>query len=108
MERRKPLERRTPLVAKAGLRRSTPMQKAAESIQPGARKSAPRKTPRPVGPSPEVVEGVLDREHYSCALCGMGLGTEGRGVGWSIHHRLRRSQGVDHSIQNLLLLCGSG
>lgn len=39
--KRTPLQRKTPLVAKTGLRRSTPTQKAAESIQPGARKSAP-------------------------------------------------------------------
>ena len=104
----KPLQRKTPLVAKTGLRRTTPMQQSAESVQPGAWKSAPRKAQRQVGPTAEVVDAVLEREHYSCALCGMGVGPEGRGVGWSIHHRLRRSQGVDHSIQNLLLLCGSG
>lgn len=108
MDRGKPLQRKTPLVAKTGLRRSTPLQQSAESVQPGARKSAPKKAQRQVGPSPEVVDGVLERENYSCIVCGMGLGPEGRGVGWSIHHRLRRSQGVDHTIQNVILACGSG
>ena len=92
----------------SGLRRSAPLQQQAGREQPGARKSAPKKTRREVGPSADVVDGALEREHYSCALCGMGIGPEGRGVGWSVHHRLRRSQGVDHSIQNVIILCGSG
>lgn len=91
-----------------GLRRRTPLQQGSASMQPGARKNASRKTRRDAGPSPEVVDGVLERENYSCIVCGIGIGPEGRGVGWSIHHRIRRSQGVDHSIQNLILACGSG
>lgn len=106
--KRVPLERKTPLVAKTGLRRSTPLQQSSVSMQPGARKNAPKRTRPAASPAPEVVEAVLERENYSCALCGMGIGPDGRGVSWSIHHRLRRSQGVDHSIQNLLLLDGSG
>jgi len=104
----KPLKRTTPLVAKTGLRRSTPMQQKAGREELGARKAAPKKTRREVGPPAEIVDGALEREHYSCALCGMGIGPEGRGIGWSVHHRLRRSQGVDHSIQNVIILCGSG
>lgn len=92
----------------SGLRRSTPMQEKAGREQLGARKAAPRKVRSQLGPTLEVVDAVLERESFSCACCGMGVGPEGRGVGWSIHHRLRRSQSVDHSIQNLLLLCGSG
>lgn len=106
--KRTPLERKTPLQAKTGLRRSTPMQEAAGREQPGARKAAPRKVRIQLGPTAEVVDGALEREHFSCALCGMGIGPEGRGVGWSVHHRLRRSQGPDHTIQNVIILCGSG
>jgi hypothetical protein len=46
VDRGKPLQRKTPLVAKTGLRRTTPMQQSAESVQPGARKSAPKKRRR--------------------------------------------------------------
>lgn len=112
MERRKPLERRTPLVAKTGLRRTTPMQRAAESTQPGARaplaRKAPMKTsaPHDPGPSGEVVEAVVERDRYSCVRCGYGIGPNERGRRWSLHHRLRRSQGVEHTVQNLIVLCG--
>lgn len=71
-------------------------------------KSASRKVRIALGPTPEVVEAALDRDSYSCVCCGMGVGPEGRGVGWSVHHRLLRSQGPDHSIQNVIILCGSG
>ncbi len=106
--KRTPLVRKTPLVAKTGLRRVTPLQQHAGREQPDARKNAPRKTRRDVGPTPEVVEACLDRDSYSCCLCGMGIGPEGRGVGWSLHHRLLRSQGPRHTPDNLLTLCGSG
>lgn len=102
--------RKTPLTANtSGLRRTSIRQQQAGRESLDARKSASKgKTRREVGPSAEVVDGALEREHFSCALCGMGIGPEGRGVGWSVHHRLRRSQGVDHSIQNVIILCGSG
>jgi len=34
------------------------------------------------------------------------VGPNGRGRRWSIHHRIRRAQGNDHTVQNLVLLCG--
>lgn len=102
----KPLQRKTPLVAKTGLRRSTPMQKAAESVQPGARKSAPRKTQGSAGPAREVVDAVVSRERYSCLICGRGLGPDERGRYWSVHHRLRRAQQVQHTVENCIVLCG--
>lgn len=108
MKRGEPLKRTTPLVAKTGLRRVTPLQQRAGREQPEARKSAPRKQQRDVGPSPDVVEACLERDSYSCVVCGMGVGTEGRGIGWSLHHRIRRSQGVQHTVQNLIVACGSG
>lgn len=102
----KPLQRKTPLVAKVGLRRSTPMQQKAGREQPEARKSAPRKVSVPVGPSADVVAAVVERERESCLICGYGVGPSERGRRWSIHHRLRRAQQVQHTVQNLILLCG--
>ena len=106
MKRGKPLERRTPLVAKTGLRRVTPLQQHAGREQPDARKNAPRKVSVPVGPSPDVVAAVVERERESCLICGYGVGPNERGRRWSIHHRIRRAQGNDHTVQNLILLCG--
>lgn len=106
MKRSGPPERKTPLKATSGLRRSTPMQQKAGREQPEARKSAPRSVSGPVGPAADVVAAVVERERESCLICGYGVGPNERGRRWSIHHRLRRSQGVDHSIFNLVLLCG--
>jgi len=104
--KRTPLQRKTPLVAKTGLRRSTPMQQKAGREQPEARKGAPRKVRVQLGPAADVVAAVIERERESCLICGRGIGPDERGRYWSLHHRLRRSQGVEHSVQNLVLLCG--
>ena len=110
--KRTPLERKTPLTAKTGLRRTTPLQQSSAGIQPGARASLTRKAPmrtsapRDPGPSGAVVEAVLERDRYSCLRCGYGIGPNERGRRWSLHHRLRRAQGPDHTPQNLILLCG--
>lgn len=93
---------------KTGLRRTSAMQEQAGRESLDARKSAPRKVQRQVGPAAEVVEACLERDSYSCVCCGVGIGPEGRGVGWSLHHRLLRAQGVQHTVQNLIVLCGSG
>jgi hypothetical protein len=106
MKRGGPLQRYTPLVAKTGLRRVTPMQQKAGREQPGARKSAPRKVSGPVGPPADVVAAVVERERESCLICGYGVGPNERGRRWSIHHRLRRGQQVQHTVQNCILLCG--
>lgn len=67
---------------------------------------------RPVastGPDAATVEVVLDRDGYCCVVCGLGIGLpEGRGVYWSVHHRLRRSQGLDNRPCNLISVCGNG
>jgi len=64
------------------------------------------------GPSPDVVELVLERSQYSCELRGCMVGDR-RGVDWSIHHRLpRRMGGTKRPEVNqppaLIVVCGSG
>jgi hypothetical protein len=68
--------------------------------------------PKLTGPSREVVEMVLERDHYSCASCGGELYGD-RGTGWSIGHRRPRRRGGDprpdtNSPANLVALHGSG
>lgn len=109
----KPLKRTQALVAKTGLRRSTPIARKGGRESLSAReeskgKSAPRRKAVDVGPSAEVVEACLDRDSYSCCVCGVGIGPEGRGVGWALHHRLLRSQGPRHTPDNLITVCQLG
>ena len=63
---------------------------------------------RNTGPSRDVVEVVLERDQYSCFVCGLGLGPQ-RGTDFQIHHRRARRQGGSqlgdtNMPQNLLLL----
>ena len=44
---------------------------------------------------------LSDRADASCEICGRYRASNG-------HHRKNRSQGGDHRLSNLLLLCGSG
>jgi hypothetical protein len=76
------------------------------------RRTSRRSRPRDTGPSAEVVDLVLDRDHTRCAACGE-LVSGGRGEGWSVHHRLRRGAGSTRRPwvnlpANLLLTCGHG
>lgn len=72
------------------------------------RKPASASSAKPLdNPDPATVDLVLERDNYSCAMCGFGVSGV-RGVDWSIHHRLRRSQGGDHSPAVLVTLCGNG
>ncbi len=76
------------------------------------RRSPMKRTRRNTGPSSEVVSLVLDRAHYSCEVCSMGLG-EQRGVDWSAHHRRPRQMGGTNwpginLPSNILIVCGSG
>jgi len=107
--RKKALTSSTPLNPGSGLRRTSIQAQRAgrESLSArGTGKSAPRRESVPVGPSNEVRDAVIERERHSCLICGYGVGPDERGRRWSLHHRLRRAQGPDHSIQNLILLCG--
>lgn len=113
MKRSGPLKRTTPLKSTSGLRRTSALQRQAgrESLiaREGLKsKSAPKRVRVDVGPTPDVVEACLDRDSYSCVLCGMGIGPEGRGVGWALHHRLLRSQGPRHTPDNLITVCQLG
>lgn len=72
-------------------------------------KPAKRTASRPAqtGPDQATVDAVLQRDGHSCVVCGGALhGT--RSVDWSIHHRLRRSQGGDNRLSNLISVCGHG
>jgi hypothetical protein len=56
------------------------------------------------GPSVAVRRRVLARAGLCCERCGIKCTTFFRMVG-EIHHRRTRSQGVDNSLSNLILLC---
>ena len=90
--KRSPLQRRTPLKAKAPLRR-TPMKTAA----------------KPTGPARDVVDAVLERSGFACERDGAGLGDR-RGIDYHIHHRRPRAAGGSsrpdtNKPPNLLALC---
>lgn len=53
-------------------------------------------------PPRSVTDRVDDRDLYRCVKCGRPI------VGGSRHHRQLRSQGGKHTVENLILLCGSG
>lgn len=74
-------------------------------------RSPMRRTYRQTGPSGDVVEVVAERAHWSCEICGGGVGDR-RGEDWSIHHRSPRQMGGSRLAwknlpANLLLVCGS-
>lgn len=72
----KPLQRKTPLVAKTGLRRSTPMQRSAESIQPGARTLLRRVAMAVKAPKPKLTAAqkrpLLVRSDGQCEISASG------------------------------------
>lgn len=51
---------------------------------------------------PKVRAQVLSRASSVCERCGLGSGE------FSVHHRRLRSQGGRDTLENLVLLCGSG
>lgn len=65
------------------------------------------KRPKDTGPDKATVDAIIQRDGGCCVGCGEPVRGQ-RGIGYSIHHRKRRSQGVDNSLSNLILLDGSG
>ena len=104
-----PLRARTPLESTPGLSRSQGPERRVplRQVSPGrARENRQRRAPRDTGPSAAVRGIVWNRDYGWCARCGLAF-AEKLG-GYSIHHRVLRSQGTDNAPPNLLLLCGSG
>lgn len=67
---------------------------------------------KPTGPDRYTVEAVLERDNWSCVVCGGGLWGD-RGEAWSIGHRRPRRAGGDprpstNQTANLITLHGSG
>lgn len=99
MKRGKPLQRKTPLVAKKPLAPGKGLQA----------KSAPKNGRASTGPARDVVDAVAERAGHSCEICSAAVGPT-RGVDFHIHHRRPRAAGgsrrEDTNLpSNLLLLC---
>jgi hypothetical protein len=110
------LTRRTPLKARASLRRKTQLRtRAAGMFGPGSslKRTPPRHAKRKdTGFSPAVKLAVRTRAGHgdadcaSCETCGRHLGR----CGGQVHHRLNRQMGgskLRDGIQNAGLLCGT-
>lgn len=95
--RRVPLKGGTPLGrGDAELKRRVPLKAAVRERKPSTRRDAR---------APQAVrDAVYGRDLGWCVRCGLAV-TQG---GFSIHHRVLRSHGTDHSPQNQITLCGSG
>jgi hypothetical protein len=116
---RKPLKANKPMAAMSAKKKaelaaagivnpvSTFRPKAPKMAAPRSLSKAPAKRQADTGPDAETRDLVLERDQHSCVICGYGVG-DCRGVDYSIHHRLLRSQGVDNSLPNLVVACGSG
>lgn len=86
------------------MRRGEPPRRSG-SLRRSAMKSRYKRT----GPSPEVVDAVLERASHSCEICGSGLGDR-RVDDWQIQHRRPRGNGgtlrpETNWPSNLMLLC---
>lgn len=83
------------------------------TFAPTQRRRSPNTSKATVaGPDANTVEAVLERDHWSCVSCGVGLFGD-RGVHWSIQHRVARGAGGTsrqevNSPASLIALCGSG
>ena len=75
--------------------------------KPEPKKATARKVVRLTGPDKDTVDAALARDENACVVCGLPNRGE-RGVDWSIHHRVRRSQGGTNDTSNLITVCGSG
>lgn len=83
------------------------------TFSPGSaltRKPRSKRSRRPAdsGPDEATVRLVWGHDQGCCVRCGTILWPAGRGFGWSVHHRVLKSHGVNNSPTNLILLCGSG
>jgi hypothetical protein len=106
-------ERRKPMPRGNGFKPPAPGQwstfKPRESRLPRTRTASggPRKPRAPRNTSaPQAVRDAVWARDLWCVRCGKAL-VKGGG-GYSIHHRILRSQGLDNSVQAQLLFCGSG
>lgn len=93
------MNRRSPLRARKGLARRTPLMSKAEKRKPARR----------TGPPAATRLTVLERDEYRCAVCGIGI----LEVPFSIHHRRNRGSGgssdpLRNAPSNLLTVCGTG
>lgn len=71
-----------------------------------------RSRQRHTGLTSDVVDAVLERDHWSCLVCDEGIAGE-RGVDWSIAHRIPRQMGGTRDPRinlpsNVYTICGSG
>jgi len=93
--KRSPLHRRTPLIARVPLLRRTELARRAERhADPALPRTGLRS--RQGDPIPlKVRREVKARSEGSCEVCGCGGADH-------MHHRLRRSQGGQHTAANLI------
>lgn len=107
--KRTELKRHTPLKAKTPLKRIATLNASPVARSNLGRNAGPKLAakPRDTGPTSALVKQVLIRDEYACCLCG-GSAHGQRGIDFSAHHRVLRSQGGQNTLQNLVTLCGSG
>lgn len=91
----KPLERRTPLQAKAPMSRSW-WPRRREPSDPALPKQRPSKMGKPIPLS--VRRALAARSGGVCERCGCQPAVHA-------HHRQKRSQGGEHTVANLVHLC---
>jgi hypothetical protein len=92
--KRTPLRRLTPLKAKTPLKRLEPIGKRSRA------KAVPTRV------SDEVYEAVWHRDGGICQAHAMGFALDVQCSGrLHVHHRVLRSQGGQHVLDNLLLIC---
>lgn len=66
-----------------------------------------KKRPADTGPDAATVDACLERDAWSCVVCGEALHGR-RGFDWTVHHRKLRSQCGDNRLSNLICVCGHG
>jgi hypothetical protein len=99
MNRSKPLERHTPIVATTGLARTTGLNRTpfpTVVAAPQRRIAAARSKPV----APVLRASLLERSSGACESCGLPLPEKG----WHAHHRLRVAHGRIDSLSNLVAL----